>query len=99
MSEEMKCKDCGRNFLTFDTPPSETCPICEDSESLVAQTAPVADVPCNDGLSADLISMLDILNTSIEHREAPPIGGPVHKKVISLLDEWGREPTFKAGGR
>ena len=100
----MKCKKCKHElqqregYITNHEQTIWYCPKCRERNYFEEQNASEHS-ELSDGLSADLVRMLDILNTSIEHRDAPPVDGPVHRKVISLLEELGREPTAKAGGR
>lgn len=81
----------------FDSSVENHCRIEKDVKDcdtyLRAKLDAVADVPCNDGLCANLSLMLDVFNSCIETRVLPGIGSPCQKRILKLLKKSGRKPS------
>ena len=74
---------------------SDMLAACEAAYKLALKSnkAPVAEVPCSDGLCAELSLMLDVFNSCIETKTLPKAGSPCQEKIIELLKRCGKEPT------
>ena len=91
---DVKCDKCGQ--LAYMVLVNTTCirGNCNGTmRPLKEKTEPVAEVPCSDGLCAELSLMLDVFNSCIETKTLPKTGSPCQEKIIELLKQCGRKPT------